>query len=80
MQQKRAGPLSVRWEYKIVKMRADLWTDTGLPDDINLKFDEYGAEGWELVGTDTIQRATVIPMGGSKTVTLVAYFKRRVRT
>jgi hypothetical protein len=71
--------MNERWEYKIVHVGAERWTATGLPADLNQKFDEYGADGWELVGTDTIERSTLIPWGGSKTVALVGYFKRRLR-
>jgi hypothetical protein len=70
--------MGVRWEYKVVKMSANLWTSTGLPEDLNVKFDEYGAEGWELVSTDTLERSGFFSHG-SDTAVLVAFFKRRVR-
>ncbi len=67
-----------RWEYKIVWINADRGTGTGLPSDLNQKLDEYGAEGWELVSTESISRATLFPWGGAKTVSLIAFFKRRL--
>jgi hypothetical protein len=70
--------MSERWEYKIIYFSAERWTSTGLPSDLNQKFDEYGAEGWELVDTESIARPSFIPWGGSKTVGVVAYFKRRI--
>lgn len=66
------------WEYKIVYIGAERWTGTGLPSDLNEKFDEYGAQGWELVATHSIERPSLFPWGGSKTVGVVGYFKRRV--
>jgi hypothetical protein len=71
--------MAVNWEYKISTINAEMWTSTGLPDDLNITFDQNGAEGWELVNIASIERATVFP-SGSKTTKLVAFFKRRVRT
>jgi hypothetical protein len=48
-----------------------------LPDDINQQFDKFGAEGWELVGTDAITRPAWFWAGGT-TVGIVAFFKRRL--
>jgi hypothetical protein len=70
--------MNERWEYKIVYFSAERWTATGLPSDLNEKFDEYGAQGWELVGTGSVERPSFIPWGGSKTVVVIGYFKRRV--
>jgi len=67
--------MSERWEYKIVHFNANQWTSTGLPTDFNEKFDEFGAEGWELVGTEAIVRRVFFGYG-SNTVGIVAFFKR----
>jgi hypothetical protein len=71
-----------RWEYKIIYFGVGHWTSTGLPSDLNEEFNEYAAQGWELVGTESIERPSLIPCfipwGGSKTVGVVGYFKRRV--
>lgn len=67
------------FEYKIVHCTADRRIGSGLPADLNQKFDEYGAQGWELVGTEAIQRATFFPYGGAQTVGVVGFFKRRVQ-
>jgi hypothetical protein len=67
-----------RWEYKIVWINADRRTGICLPSDLNQKFDEYGAEGWELASTESISRATYFPWGGAKSVSLIAFFKRRL--
>ena len=69
--------MSEHWEYKIVYWDADRWTSTGLPADLNEKFDEYGRQGWELTGTESILRPALFG-GGGKTVGLVAFFKRRL--
>lgn len=67
-----------QWEHKIVYSGAERWTATGLPADLNQRFDEFGAECWELTGTESIVRPSFFPWGGSKTVCLVGFFKRRV--
>jgi hypothetical protein len=64
-----------RWEYKIVYFSAERWTSTGLPSDINERFDEFGAQGWELVGTEAIIRPSWFLSAGT-TVGIVGYFKR----
>ena len=70
--------MNEKWEYKIVYCGAERWTSTGLPSDLNQRFDEFGAQGWELVGMVSIERPSLIPWGGSKTVGVLASFKRRV--
>ena len=67
-----------RWEYKIVYVSTDRWTRTGLPSDINEKFDKFGDDGWELAGTEAIIRPSWFWSAG-KTVGIVGFFKRRVR-
>jgi hypothetical protein len=70
-----------KWEYKIIYCSAErFWTSTGLPADLNQRFDEFGSLGWELAGMVSIDRASLIPWGGSKTVGVLASFKRRVRS
>lgn len=66
-----------RWEYKIVYFSTEQWTATGLPSDLNEQFDQYGADGWELVGTESIIRPGWF-WSVSKTVGVVGYFKRRL--
>jgi hypothetical protein len=66
------------WEYKVVFFSANQWTGTGLPNDLNEKFDEFGAQGWEMVGTESIVRPAFWGYG-SKTVGVVAFFKRRLQ-
>lgn len=65
------------WEYKIVHFGAERWTNTGLPDDLNIQLDRLGLNGWELVAIHAISRPTLFPWGGSKTTAVVAYLKRR---
>ena len=69
--------MSERWEYKVVHINAQQWTSSGLPNDLNDRLDELGGQGWELVGTEGIQRTSLFMWGGSKTVGMIAYFKRR---
>lgn len=70
--------MSDKWEYEVVHVSAERWTGTGLPADLNQRFDEFGAQGWELVACVPITRASFFPMGGSTTVGVLATFKRRV--
>jgi hypothetical protein len=66
--------MTQQWEYKIVHILADRWTGTGLPEDINIQFDQFGSEGWELVSTESLMRPGIVsPL---KTVAIVAFFKR----
>lgn len=69
--------MAERWEYKIVYITAEKWTSSGLPDDLNQHFDQYGAEGWELVNTESIIRSGFFAPRAN-TVGLVGFFKRRV--
>ena len=67
------------WEYKIVYINAKKRTSTGLPDEINLEFDKYGAEGWELVKIEPKLGGGVMAFGFGwlqQTVGYVAFFKR----
>ncbi len=64
------------WEYKVVFFSADRWTRTGLPSDLGEKLDSYGAQGWELVGTEAVIRPNWVGIA-STTLGIVAFFKRR---
>ncbi len=66
--------MSEKWEYKLICVSAESWTKTGLPNDLNERFDEYGREGWELVSTESIIRPRWI--ASERTVSIVAFFKR----
>ena len=39
----------MRYEYKLLHFKVGLPSGSGLPDDLNLRFDELGSEGWEYV-------------------------------
>jgi hypothetical protein len=75
--QERVGSQVDRWEYKLIYFSAERWTRTHLPSDLNEKFDQYGAEGWELVGTESIVRPSLL-IFGAKTVGIIGYFKRGI--
>jgi hypothetical protein len=66
----------MKWEYKIAHTLASEWTDTGLPKGVNERFNDWGREGWELIGTESIVRSA--QMGGTATVLIVSFFKRPV--
>jgi len=65
-----------RWEYKIVYFDARRWTSTGLPNDLNERFDALGMEGWELVRTEPIIGGSLF--AGNETRGFIAFFKRPV--
>jgi hypothetical protein len=70
----------MRWEYKIVSIDATRWTSTGLPKDLGESFDQWGAEGWELVRVEPIHSGGWFAFGfgtATRTETLVAFFKRQ---
>jgi hypothetical protein len=56
---------------------AGRWTSTGLPTGINEQFDRIGADGWELVGTDSIIRPSWF--GSATTVGVIAYGEASLR-
>jgi hypothetical protein len=69
----------MKWEYNIIYINANKWTSTGLPDELNVKFDEYGREGWELVKVEPKLDGGIIIFGFGwfkQTVGYVAFFKR----
>lgn len=43
-----------RYEYKLLQFSARLRTPSTLPEDLNIRFDELGAEGWEYVEMNPI--------------------------
>jgi len=69
----------MKWEYKIVFINALKWNKTGLPNDLNLKFDELGEDGWELVKIEPKLDGGFILFGigvCTHTVGYTAFFKR----
>jgi hypothetical protein len=68
-----------QWEYKVTYINAASRSQTGLPDDLNDIFDQWGIHGWELVATEGILRRRF--WGSvSYTVGIVAFFKRRIQS
>lgn len=61
---------------KLFDRGAERWTGTGLPADLNTRFDALGAEGREMAA---IQCPSRIPWGGSKTEGVLMTFQRRIR-
>ena len=70
----------MKWEYKIVYINAKKWkTSTGLPEDINEKFDMYGQQGWELIKVEPKLDGGFGFLGFGwfhQTVGYVAFFKK----
>jgi hypothetical protein len=66
--------MAERWEYKIVYFDARRWTSTGLPNDLNERFDALGVEGWDLVRIEAILGGSLF--AGAETRGFVAFFKR----
>ena len=66
----------MKWEYKVVYIDTARWTSTGLPGDVNEQFDKWGADGWELVRTESVLHSG---WGwGTYTAGIIAFFKRPV--
>lgn len=73
----------MKWEYKIVYIDARHQTESGLPEDVNIKFDEYGREGWELIKIEQrMKNGYYIFFIGwiNLTVGYTAFFKRPLET
>ena len=66
----------IKWEYKVMLVRVKGLVFSGLPEDVGVKLDEYGSEGWELVGVEPILRKGLI--AGSFTDSFALFFKRPV--
>ena len=70
----------MRFEYKIIYFKAVIaTTSSGLPDDINIRFDELGRDGWEYVEMKPVMSGGLffIFIGiFSSTKRFVAIFKR----
>lgn len=64
-----------KWEYKIVHIHAAKWTKTGMPDELNQQFDQWGAEGWELIKVEPILACGWFSIA-AETQAFVAFFKR----
>ncbi len=67
------------WEYKVVYISSEKWTSTGLPDDINVEFNNWGAEGWELVKIEPRLTGGFFIFGfgvATSTAGYVAFFKK----
>lgn len=46
-----------RYEYKLLHFKAGLLTASSLPEDLNLRFDELGNDGWEFIEMRQIRMA-----------------------
>lgn len=68
-----------KYEYKLLYFNVDLWSQSGLPSDLNVKFDELGEEGWEYLEMKPIQSGGLfLAIVGVFTHTkrLIAVFRR----
>ena len=64
-----------RWEYKIVYINATQSRQSGLPDDVNEKFDQWGDAGWELVKVEPKLTCGLFGLG-TFTEGYVAFFRK----
>ena len=69
----------MKWEYNIIYINATKWTSTGLPDDLNDKFDALGKEGWDLVKIESKLDNGLFTLG-AYTAGYVAFFKRALKS
>lgn len=79
--QKQANGMNndVQWEYKLLVIKTFMNTATGLDDNLNEKFNELGADRWQLVEMQPVLKKGFF-FGGigntSYTDSIVAVFKR----
>lgn len=69
----------MKWEYNIIYINATRWTSTGLPNELNDKFDALGKDGWELVKIESKLDSGIFNFG-SYTSGFVAFFKRTLKS
>ena len=65
-----------RWEYKILFVPTFVSPWSRPPTDINEQFDQLGAEGWELVGSEPVLAPAIFFCSAQK-LGYSAFFKRR---
>ena len=71
-----------KWEYKLVVIQTFKNTSTGFDENLNVRFNELGNEGWELVKIEPVQKGGFLFFGfggTSYTESLIAVFKRSKR-
>ena len=66
----------MKWEYKIYMANVANVFTAKPPDDLGVVLDENGAQGWELVKIESINKKG--SFGGSYTDKFVLFFKREV--
>lgn len=69
----------VRYEYKLLHFKVGIASSSGLPDDLNLRFDELGRGGWEYVEMKPVMSGGFFLLFVgifSNTKRMVAVFKR----
>ena len=70
----------MKWEYKIVYVNAKQKTSSGLPENVNEQFNEYGRDGWELVKVEPKLEGwgMIFGIGWIQTAGYVAFFKKPI--
>ena len=71
----------MKYEYKLLHFKVGVFSPSGLPDDLNIRFDELGQNGWEYVEMKPILSSGLffLFMGiFSSTKQMIAVFKRPI--
>jgi hypothetical protein len=67
----------MKWEYKVIEVRVRRIIVSSVSEDIGVKLDEYGADGWELIRVLPIIQKGWLFFGGSFTDRVLLFFKRQ---
>ena len=65
-----------RYEYKILEIQVNRVLTPKVPENLGVKVDELAADGWVLDRAVPIQSAYFLPLFGSKTESLLLFFRR----
>lgn len=65
-----------RFEYKILEIRVNRLRGPKVPEDLGVRVDELGADGWELDKCVPIQTSSALPLFGSCTESVLLFFRR----
>ena len=71
----------MNYEYKLLHFKVGVFSSSGLPDDLNIRFDELGKNGWEYVEMKPILSSGLFLLFigiFSSTKQMIAVFKRPI--
>lgn len=72
----------MKWEYKIAYINTNKLNATSLPENLNIEFNKWGEEGWELVKVEPVIKGGYFFFlfgSFSYTESFIAFFKKEVQ-